>query len=87
VFGVVRPDTALANWRRGNDGPVAVAGACEVNDREKVAVVSVFVSGPGKEISSRRTLGVIGGLRRMLRAGKYGDSDDGESKRASQWVR
>jgi hypothetical protein len=52
VLSVVRPETVLADRRRGDNGSVPVAIPREVDHGEKVAVLAVFVTCPGEEISS-----------------------------------
>jgi hypothetical protein len=73
VLGVVRPKSFLADGCRRDDGSVAVTVPREIDDGEKVAVLAVFVTGPGEEISSRRPFRAIHGWRRMPCAGERGN--------------
>jgi hypothetical protein len=44
VLRVMGPEPLLTNWRRGDDGAVAIAVPREIDDRDEVAVDAVLVA-------------------------------------------
>src|SRR5258707_5087401 len=70
VLSVMRPESFFVDGCRCNDGSVAIAVSCEIDDREEVAVLSILITGPGKEVAGRLRLRVIDGSRHQAASGE-----------------
>src|SRR5262245_4876722 len=61
VFGVMGPESLFADRRRRHDGAVAISIALQIDDRQEVAILSVLVAAPAKEVAGWRLFTATGG--------------------------
>ena len=76
VLGVVRPRTFLADRCRRDDGSVPITMLREIDDGKKVAVLAIFISGPGEHVSRWQRFRAVERRRCGSRTGEDGGDDE-----------
>src|SRR5262245_52715613 len=53
MFSVIRPERLFTDRRGVNNRPVSAALLLKVDDCQKIALRSILITGPGKEVAAR----------------------------------